>query len=105
MRTIRALAVAFGCIALAAASCTGGERDDCAPLEVAWESVELPRPRGPEGRVAVRDAVACHDTWWAVGGVIGDDGESVPAGWTSTDDGATWASLRFALAATGRTWQ
>lgn len=64
------------------------------PQRVAWQRMTLPMPPGPEGRVAVRDAVRCQDEWYVVGGVFGDDGESRPAGWRSRD-GRTWTPLRF----------
>jgi hypothetical protein len=64
------------------------------PQRVAWRQVTLPMPPGPDGRIAVRDAVRCQDEWYVVGGVFGDDGESRPAGWRSRD-GRTWTPLRF----------
>lgn len=88
-------------LAASATGCTGGHREGVpapAAVAVAWTPVDLPAPPGAPGRVAVRDAAVCDGTWWLVGGVFapGADGESVPAGWTSTDDGRTWTSLRFA---------
>ncbi|HEX6074777.1 MAG TPA: hypothetical protein VFZ32_05855 [Micromonosporaceae bacterium] len=64
------------------------------PQRISWKQVSLPMPPGPEGRIAVRDAVRCQDEWYVVGGVFGADGESRPAGWRSRD-GRTWTSLRF----------
>ncbi|HEX2419648.1 MAG TPA: hypothetical protein VHJ83_16230, partial [Micromonosporaceae bacterium] len=64
------------------------------PQRVSWQRAELPMPPGPEGRIAVRDAVRCQNEWYVVGGVFGADGESRPAGWRS-EDGRTWTSLRF----------
>ena len=65
---------------------------DPAPARLAWREVQLPVPPGPVGRVAVRDATSCGGTWYVVGAVLGEDGASRPAAWTS-DDGSTWRSL------------
>lgn len=65
-----------------------------APVRVAWQRLTLPVPPGPEGRVAVRDAVRCANQWYVVGGVFTADGESRPAGWQSAD-GKTWSHLTF----------
>lgn len=87
----------LGCVVLAATACTGSgdEPPGPEPVEITWEYVDLPQPPGPAGRVAVRDAVSCDGTWWLVGGMFGDDGESFPVGWRSDDGGVTWTTLRF----------
>ncbi|WP_141725110.1 hypothetical protein [Micromonospora pallida] len=63
-----------------------------APVRPAWQPVTLPPPPGPPGRLLVRDAVACADHWYVVGGVGDAAGETRPAAWTSPD-GATWTSV------------
>jgi hypothetical protein len=61
-----------------------------------WVESMMPVPGGPPGRVAVRDAVHCGDSWWAVGGVVlhqpTDTQDARPAAWRSTD-GTTWEAL------------
>src|SRR5262245_39536374 len=64
------------------------------PLRPAWPSLELPVPPGPAGRLAPRDVTACGPDWYIVGAVIGPDGATRPAAWTSSD-GRTWTSMTF----------
>ncbi|MGO4255961.1 hypothetical protein [Marmoricola sp. RAF53] len=59
-----------------------------ADLPASWNEVTLPVPPGPAGRLAVRDATWCG-RWYVAGGVLGGDGSSRPALWTSTD-GSRW---------------
>jgi hypothetical protein len=54
----------------------------------AWTEVSLPGP----GTGLLRDAVACGEHWYVVGGHAGTDGETSPAAWDSTD-GRSWRSL------------
>jgi hypothetical protein len=54
----------------------------------AWTEASLP---GPGSRL-LRDAVACGEHWYVVGGRAGGGGETSPAAWDSTD-GRTWRSL------------
>jgi hypothetical protein len=54
----------------------------------AWTELSLPGP-GPR---LLRDAVACGEHWYVVGGRAGADGETSPAVWDSTD-GRSWRSL------------
>lgn len=95
--TRRALAVAVLLVgALAASGCS----DDSAPrdprdLRPGWHEVSLPVPPGPAGRLAVRDAASCDGHWFLVGAVIGPDGASRPAAWTS-DDARTWHPMALA---------
>jgi hypothetical protein len=75
----------------------GCDRHD-APSDVvhpAWHAVSLPVPPGAPGRLAVRDATSCDGVWYVVGAVLGADGSSRPAAWTS-DDTRTWRTMRFA---------
>jgi hypothetical protein len=60
-----------------------------------WQPVDLPVPEGPTGRIAVRDATSCDGTWYVVGAVLGAEGASRPAAWTSAD-GRTWRSMALA---------
>lgn len=64
------------------------------PLRPAWQPSTLPAPPGPSGRLLVRDAAACADRWYVVGGVAGAAGETRPAAWTSAD-GTSWTSMRL----------
>jgi hypothetical protein len=57
----------------------------------AWTEVSLP---GPDTHL-LRDAVACGEQWYVVGGRAGPDGETSPAAWAGTD-GRTWRSLTLA---------
>jgi hypothetical protein len=82
---------------LAAASVLAGCSSSDSPrrlelLHPRWRETTLPAPPGPPGRLAVRDATWCDGTWWIVGAVLGGDGASRPAAWTSTD-GRTWRSV------------
>lgn len=54
-------------------------------------------PPGPPGRIALRDATACAGRWYLVGAIIGADGGSRPAAWTSTD-ASDWQPMRLAPA-------
>ncbi|MGH3658437.1 MAG: hypothetical protein ACRDUA_17420 [Micromonosporaceae bacterium] len=83
-------------VAAISAGCTSTPPTKPEPaLRVAWREATLPVPPGPEGRLAVRDAVKCASHWYVVGGVFTGPGESRPAAWRSTD-GRTWTHLRFA---------
>lgn len=64
-------------------------------LEVTWREASLPVPPRAPGRVAVRDAVKCAGSWYVVGGIFPEVGDSRPAAWRSAD-GATWTSLGLA---------
>ncbi|GAA1949515.1 hypothetical protein GCM10009798_05900 [Nocardioides panacihumi] len=80
-------------LAPALAACTGHADD--AP-DRRWRAVSLPLPPGPSGRIAVREATRCGDSWYVVGGVFLDhptqDQDSRPAAWRSTD-GRAWTPL------------
>lgn len=71
------------------AGCSGGGADSPADrvpaVEASWHEIDLPSPPGRAGRIAVRDAATCAGSWYVVGAVIGSDGESRPAAWTSVD--------------------
>lgn len=68
---------------------------DPPPRASDWSRVSLPTPDGPPGRIALRDVVACGGRWYAVGGMVGADGGTRPALWTSPD-ALTWASVPVA---------
>jgi hypothetical protein len=85
-----ALAVAL-LIALTASGCDSGD-GPAGDLRPTWHEVSLPLPPGPAGRIAVRDAASCAGSWYVVGAVLGADGASRPAAWTSTD-ARTWRSV------------
>lgn len=86
--------IAVVAVALAAAGCASDDRPEAAPRP-AWHQVSLPTPPGPPGRLAVRDATTCAGQWYVVGAVIGHDGESRPAAWTSSD-ARTWSPVAVA---------
>jgi hypothetical protein len=90
----RSLAIALLVGALALCGCDGGGRPAPGDLRPDWHQVTLPMPAGPAGRIAVRDATTCDGHWYVVGAVLGDDGASRPAAWTSRD-ARTWRSLAF----------
>lgn len=99
-RTRRAPAAALGLLLgllAAVAGCDGDEEgpEPAPPPALGWRPVDLPVPPGPDGRLAVRDAVVCGDSWLLVGGVFMTSDRSRPAIWSS-DDGATWTSLPVA---------
>lgn len=74
-------------------ACTGHAHD--APRQP-WHAASLPLPPGPSGRIAVREATRCGDSWYVVGGVFLDhptqDQDSRPAAWRSSD-GRAWTAL------------
>jgi hypothetical protein len=72
--------------------CSSEDHPSGPRADLSWQEVQLPFPPGPTGRVAVRDATSCDGTWYVVGAVIGDDGSSRPAAWTSSD-GTAWRSM------------
>jgi hypothetical protein len=81
--------------ALTASACSDESTAPSGALRPAWHEVSVPMPPGPSGRIAVRDAAACAGRWFLVGAVIGADGSSRPAAWTS-DDARTWRSIALA---------
>jgi hypothetical protein len=72
------------------AACRGHADDAPGPR---WREASLPMPPGAPGRLAVRAATRCADSWYVVGGVLLDhptqDQDSRPAAWRSTD-GSSW---------------
>jgi hypothetical protein len=92
-----AIAPLLGLLGLLGAACAGGDGGDTRAdtVQPSWQAVTLPVPPGPAGRVAVRDATSCDGTWYVVGAVLGPDGSSRPAGWTS-DDARTWRPMDLA---------
>ncbi|MDO9455322.1 hypothetical protein [Nocardioides sp.] len=101
-RTAHLLAALVAVTALA--GCSGDEpgarptpsaSPSAAPFEAKWEAVDLPAPPGPSGRIALRDATRCGDTWYVVGGVFTSATQSQPA-WWSSPDGRTWTSRDLA---------
>jgi hypothetical protein len=92
--TVVAVALLLG---LLGAGCAGDGKGDgrADTVRPSWQAVTLPVPPGPSGRVAVRDATSCDGTWYVVGAVLGDDGASRPAAWTS-DDARTWRPMTLA---------
>jgi hypothetical protein len=84
-------AAALLAVAVAVAGCSTGH-DARVALHPRWQQVSLPVPPGAAGRLAPRDAISCSGTWYVVGAVVGPDGSTRPAAWTSTD-GRTWRSL------------
>lgn len=94
-RTLWAALLA-GLVTAAPAGCDA-DADDGRPDEVVldWRAVDLPVPPGRRGRLAVRDATVCGDTWVLVGGVFMTSDRSRPAIWSSPD-GETWTSLPVA---------
>ncbi|MET0997854.1 MAG: hypothetical protein ABWX73_03975 [Marmoricola sp.] len=89
------LALATLVLVVAAGCSDADDESPPAALRVDWKAQVLPTPPGPQGRVAVRDAVRCEDQWFLVGGVFTSGGESRPAVWSSPD-AVTWASLPLA---------
>lgn len=91
----RRLVAASLCAVLAAlAGCSEPSDPDPRPITLPWREVSLPFPAGPPGRVAVRDAIHCGDSWYITGAVFGTDGVTRPAAWRSAD-GSAWTSLGF----------
>jgi hypothetical protein len=78
--------------ALVAAGCSGNDERPTGDLQVHWQQVTLPSPPGSPGRIAVRDATSCDGTWYVVGAIVGADGSTRPAAWTSSD-GRTWRAV------------
>jgi hypothetical protein len=66
-------------------------------LHPAWQEGTLPLPAGAVGRIALRDATSCDGSWYVVGAVVGRDGSTRPAAWTSSD-GRTWRRIATAPA-------
>ena len=96
-RTAAVVLVVAGLVGLVSVGACSADSDEPAsdPLpaaEAAWREVTLPVPAGPSGRIAVRDAAHCGGSWYVVGAVIGTDGSSRPAAWTSSD-GRGWRAI------------
>lgn len=89
MRRLPLLAV------LVLGACTGHADDSPGPVPN-WHEASLPAPPGAPGRLAVRDAVRCNESWYVVGGVFlahpTEDQDTRPAAWRSPD-GTTWTPV------------
>ena len=74
--------------------CTG-EPPAPTPTHPQWKLAPLPAPPGPPGRLLVRDAIRCGQTWYAAGGVATAAEETRPALWRTADASAAsgWASV------------
>lgn len=93
LRSGVAVLVAAGLLAAGACSSSGArETSGAGTLHPRWHAATLPLPAGPPGRVAVRDAATCGGRWYVVGAVVGPDGSTRPAAWTSAD-ARTWRSM------------
>ncbi|WDZ84264.1 hypothetical protein [Micromonospora cathayae] len=94
MSSRRAVAL-LALVAVLSTACEPAADPDAAappPITPAWQPVTLPAPPGPPGRLLVRDAAACADRWYVLGGVADAAGATRPAAWTSAD-GTTWTSI------------
>lgn len=97
MSSRRAVAL-LALIAVLLTACERSTGPDAAPapsVRPAWQPLTLPAPPGTPGRLLLRDAAACADRWYVVGGVADPAGETRPAAWTSTD-GTSWTVLATA---------
>jgi hypothetical protein len=92
-RTCAAVVVAAALLA----GCSSSGSPAAGALHPRWHEVALPMPSGPSGRIALRAATACGDTWYVVGAIVGTDGSTRPAAWTSLD-GRDWRSITTAPA-------
>ena len=80
-RRARLLAAGLVLVALAAA-CTSTVK--AAPLPgLSWRHVDL--PSDPRGRAVIRAAASCDGRWYAAGTILGRDGTTRPALWSSSD--------------------
>ncbi|MEV0899396.1 hypothetical protein [Actinoplanes sp. NPDC049802] len=61
-----------------------------------WREAALPLPAGVPGAPVVRDAVACGDGWFVVGGVRDAAGATRPAVWRAGSDGVSWSPVEVA---------
>ena len=61
-----------------------------APPAPAWTRIDLPEAEG----ALLRDVADCSGRWYVAGGLLGADGTTRPAAWTSTD-GRGWQSVPF----------
>lgn len=84
--------VATVAVSVLLGGCDDDGREAPAAVRPTWHEVALPLPPGPTGRIALRDATWCAGRWYAVGAVLGDDGASRPAAWTSAD-ARSWRSV------------
>ncbi|MFC3500351.1 hypothetical protein ACFOOK_05130 [Micromonospora krabiensis] len=93
--SVRRVVAVLGVVVVLLGGCTSGGSDgddEPRPVEVGWQSLDLPAPPGPAGRLLVRDAVACAGRWFVVGGVADSAGGTRPAAWTSVD-GLAWRGV------------
>ncbi|GAA1857499.1 hypothetical protein [Asanoa iriomotensis] len=58
------------------------------PVRPQWNQLTLPVPPGPTGRVLVRDAIRCGQSWYVGGGVSTPAGDTRPALWRTSDPAA-----------------
>ena len=79
---------------LTTAACTSATvpKPVTAPVSLAWHQIGL--PSDPRGRDVVRALTACGSRWYVAGGLLGSDGATAPALWSSTD-GRTFTPMRI----------